>query len=159
MTEVLLISETGEKLGKVTIEAARRKAKEVGKDLVLVNEANSVYRIMDTGKLKYEKKAQNKKRKAQKRINKVKEIKIRPTIDTHDLNVKMAQIVRFLEKDLKTKVTMQFRGRIATHKDIGIDKINGMLKILIDERKVASLYKPPKFEGDNLTLILSPVKS
>ncbi len=158
MALVLLIGEDGEKLGNVSMEEARRIAKEANKNLVLKDAKRNVYRIADTGKLKYEQKQQKKQQKAQRRTHKVKEIKLRLSTDTHDINTKTKRIREFLRKGLKTKVTMQFKGRQMAFKNVGLEKMNALIA-LATEGGIATIDKAPRFEGRSLVAFLVPIKA
>jgi len=113
VSEVRLVAEDAEQLGIVSLEAALQRAADAGMDLVEVspNASPPVCKIIDYGKLKYqEQKKKNEARKKQKTIE-VKEIKLRPNIDTHDYDVKMRSARRFIDDGDKVKVTLRFRGR------------------------------------------------
>ena len=163
--DVILVDESGNNIGKVTIEEAEAKAAEAGKDLVMVNAKNQVYRIADAGKLKYEQKqrerAKRAQQKAQQRAHKVKEIKLTPGIGDHDLEYKTKHIREFLEKGLKTKVTMTFKGRhkrnLAMFHATGRDRIEEVINTLVEEG-VAKVDSEIKSEGINLTVFLIPEK-
>ncbi|MDA8161704.1 MAG: translation initiation factor IF-3 [Desulfobacteraceae bacterium] len=154
-SEVRLIGAAGEQLGIMSIKDALIKASEVGLDLVEVASVAkpSVCRIMDYGKYKYE---QNKKaqeaRKKQVHIQ-VKEIKLRPRTDVHDLDVKRKHIRDFLKDGNKVKVTVRFRGREIVHKSIGLEILNRLSEELSD---VAVSDGTPSMEGATLHIILSP---
>jgi len=152
---IVLIGEDGKKIGDVSMEDAERKAKEAGKDLMMV--AKNVYRIADAGKLKYEQKQRQKRQRAQRRTHKVKEIKIGPLTDTHDLDVKSRHIQDFLKKGLKTKVTMQFKGRQMAFRDAGLQKMKALIEPLVTAG-LAEVDKEPRFEGRNLVTFLIPPK-
>lgn len=153
MSLIALIGEDGSKIGNVTIEEAERIAKEAGKDLTM--KAKGVYRIADEGKLKYERNKKQKQQRAQRRTHKVKEVKLGPLTEAHDLDVKSKHIREFLGKGLKTKVTMRFKGRQMAFRSAGLKKMNELIQPLIDEG-VASVDKQPKFEGRNLIAFLIP---
>nr|WP_242843555.1 translation initiation factor IF-3 [Thermincola ferriacetica] len=153
--EVRLVSSDGEQLGIVPLKEALRFAQE--KDLDLVEVAPSakppVCRIMDYGKYKYEQSKREKEARKKQKIINVKEIKLRPNIEAHDLVTKTNNIVRFLKDGDKVKVTVMFRGREMAHTDLGkqlLDKVVDQLKdITIVERQ-------PKVEGRNMVMILAP---
>ena len=116
--EVRLIGAEGEQIGVVSREDALDRSANIGLDLVIVadNANPPVCKIMDYGKFKYEEqKKKNEARKKQKTID-VKEIKLRPNIDSHDYDVKMRSMLKFLNEGDKVKVTMRFRGRDGTPK-------------------------------------------
>lgn len=155
--DVILIGEDGDKIGNVTMEEAERLAAEAGKNLVLLNAKKHVYKIADEGKLKYEQKQKEKRQRAQRRTHKIKEIQLSPVIDVHDLEVKVGRIKEFLNKGLKTKLTMKFKKRQIAHKDIGLAKMNQLIETLQSEG-VAVADRKPGFEGRNLVAFLVPPK-
>ncbi|HIC81572.1 MAG TPA: translation initiation factor IF-3, partial [Kiloniellaceae bacterium] len=119
--QVRLVDENGEQVGIVPTADALRRAQDVGLDLLEVspNADPPVCKILDYGRFRYEaQKKKNEARKKQKTID-VKEIKMRPNIDTHDYEVKMRSIHRFIGEGDKVKVTMRFRGREMVHQEIG----------------------------------------
>ncbi len=150
-----MITEEGEQLGILPLEEAIRRAEEQGLDLVEVAETASppVCKIMDFGKYKYQlsKKAQVAKKK--QKVIQVKEIKIRPKTDVHDLEVKAGYARRFLEEGNKTKVTVMYRGREIVHADRGHLVLKRLLEMLAD---VGQVEQEAKLEGRNLTLVLAP---
>ena len=120
--EVVVINEESENLGAMSVQEAIAMAEEVGLDLVEVspNMKPPVCKILDYGKFKYQaQKKANETRKKQKTVD-VKEIKMRPNIDTHDYDVKMRNILRFFEEGDKVKVTLRFRGREMAHQELGL---------------------------------------
>ena len=130
-------------------------ADEVGLDLVEVspNADPPVCKILDYGKLKYE--TQKKKSEARKkqRTIEVKEIKMRPGIDSHDYDVKMRAINRFLGDGDKVKVTLRFRGREMVHQNLGmriLERVRG------DLEEVAKVEQFPKMEGRQMTMVMAP---
>jgi len=157
MSLVLLIGEDGQKIGEVNMEEARRLAKKAGKNLVLKDAKRNVYRIADTGKLKYEQKQRKKQQMVQRRTHKVKEIKLRLSTDTHDLDVKIKRIREFLTKGMKTKVTMQFKGRQMAFRNVGLEKMKALVATVIEDG-IATVDKPPKIDGRNIIAFLMPIK-
>ncbi len=154
--EVRVVGEDGEQLGVLPTRDALTRARELGLDLVEVapNSRPPVCRIMDYGKYKYE---QSKKaRQARKRQHHVvvKEIKMRPKIETHDYDFKKKHIVEFLEHGDKVKVTLMFRGREMAHTDLGRKLLDQLSSELTDLAKVEA---PPKQEGRNMTMLLTPI--
>ena len=141
-------------LGVLPIATALDKADKAGLDLVEVspNADPPVCKILDYGKYKYE---QQKKaaeaRKKQKTVD-VKEVKIRPGIDTHDYEVKMRNARKFLENGDKVKVTMRFRGREMAHQDIGL---NLLLKMKDELADVGKVDLQPKLEGRQMIMVMS----
>ncbi len=117
-----------------------------------------VCRIMDYGKSLYEKeKAQKEQRKKQKQVQ-VKEIKFRPATDEGDYQVKLRNLIRFLEGGDKAKVTMRYRGREIGHQDIGLALLKRVEKELCEERGIAVVESASKFEGRQAVMVLSPKK-
>jgi len=141
----------------VPIEEARRLAEEAGLDLVEVapNADPPVCRIMDYGKYKYEQSKKAQEAKKRQTIIQVKEIKMRPRTDVHDLNVKKKKIRKFLEAGNKVKVTVRFRGREIVHSNLGLE----MLKKIAEE--MSDISRPehmPNMEGGTMCMVLAPVK-
>ncbi|MEM7017040.1 MAG: translation initiation factor IF-3 [Pseudomonadota bacterium] len=158
VSEVRLIDEEGEQVGILSIEEARDKALEAGLDLVEISPTAKppVCRIMDFGKFKFE---QNKKRQAAKKKQKqiqVKEVKFRPGTDEGDYQVKLRNLVRFLEDGDKAKVTMRFRGREMAHQELGqqlLKRIEG------DLEEYGAVEQFPKMEGRQMVMIIAPKKT
>ncbi len=154
--EVRLIGQDGSQLGVKPTREAQEMAERVELDLVLVapNAKPPVARIMDYGKFKYEQQIKEKEaRKKQKVIN-VKEIRLSPTIEDHDFNTKLKQAKKFLAKEDKVKVSIRFRGRAITHKDIG----RKVLQRFADElSEVATVEQRPKMEGRSMFLVVAPI--
>jgi translation initiation factor IF-3 len=155
--KVNLIGEDGKLLGLFELYDARKLAKTSNKDLVLVNAKSNTYKIADAGKLKYEQKQQQRQQRAQQRAHKLKEIKLRPAIDQHDLEVKLNCIRDFLQHGLRTKLIMTLRGRQVMHKELAIEKFKEIPDTLIKEG-LATLESPPKFDGREFVAILVPVQ-
>ena len=152
---VRLIDEEGTQVGVVPTDEARDRAVDAGLDLVEVspNAEPPVCKIIDYGKLKYEKqKKKNEARKKQKIIE-VKEIKMRPNIDTHDYDVKMRAIVKFLDEGDKVKVTLRFRGRELAHQELGLLLLEKVRDALDEQAKVEQF---PKLEGRQITMVMAP---
>jgi len=155
VSHVMLIDGEGEKRGVVAIEDALEVADESGLDLVEVspNSDPPVCKLLDYGKFKFQ--AQKKAaeaRKKQKTVE-VKEIKMRPNIDTHDYDVKMRNMRRFFDDGDKVKVTLRFRGREMAHQDLGM-KVLQRVRADVDEIAKVELY--PKMEGRQLIMVLAP---
>jgi len=145
----------GEQLGVMTPYDAILRAQERGLDLVEVapNASPPVCRIMDYGKYKYElkKKAAVSKQKAHAAI--MKEVKLRPRTDEHDLEFKLKNARRFLMEGDKVKVTLMFRGREIVHTEFGRDQLDKVKTMLAD---IAAVENPPRMEGRFLSMILVP---
>ncbi len=153
LKEVRVIDADGGQLGILDTREAIRKAEEAGLDLVEVAPTAKppVCRIMDFGKYKYEiakKAAESRKHQT---VIVVKEIKLRPRTDEHDVNFKMNNIKRFLEDGNKVKVTVMFRGREMAHTDHGRSLLE---RIVTDLQNEAVVEQPPRMEGRNMTLLL-----
>lgn len=155
--EVRVIDTNGKQLGIMSLEEALRKAKEYDLDLVEVapNAKPPVCKILDYGKYKYmmSKKAQEAKKKQS--LIQIKEIKLRPKTDIHDLQVKERHIRRFLKDGAKVKVTIRFRGREITHPEIAEEILKKMHENIKD---LAIIEQEPRFEGRTMTMLLSPKK-
>ncbi len=152
---VRLIDHKGEQAGIVSIEEAQRMADEVGLDLVEVAADSDppVCKLLDYGKFKYEaQKKASEARKRQKTFD-VKEIKMRPGIDRHDYDVKMRNILKFLEEGDKVKVTLRFRGREMVHQDIGMRVLQ---RVQDDLGDLVKIEQWPRLEGRQMTMVMSP---
>ena len=153
----LVIDETSEQLGVVSIREALDKANELELDLVEIspNANPPVCKIMDFGKFKYhEQKKAHAAKQNQKQVH-VKEVKLRPVTDDHDYDIKMRNAKRFLEDGDKVKFIVQFRGREMAHQELGLRYLERAEKDLIDLVVVESR---PKVEGRNAIMIVSPKK-
>jgi translation initiation factor IF-3 len=153
--QVRLVREDGTMVGVVPTREAINMAADAGLDLVEVspNATPPVCKILDLGKFKYEEqKRKNEARKKQKVIE-VKEIKLRPGIDTHDYDVKMRSIHRFLEEGDKVKVTMRFRGREMAHQELGAKVLD---RVKTDLEAIAKVESAPKMEGRQMIMVISP---
>ncbi len=142
-------------MGTVDTNSALAMAEDEGLDLVEVspNADPPVCKILDYGKLKYqEQKKASEARKRQKTVD-VKEIKMRPNIDTHDYDVKMRNVVKFLEGGDKVKVTMRFRGREMAHQELGMDVLN---RVRDDVEALSKVEAMPKMEGRQMIMVLAP---
>ncbi len=145
----------GEMLGVCSVSDALVKADEAGLDLVEVSPHSDppVCKILDYGKYKYqEQKKRNEARKKQKTTD-VKEIKMRPNIDTHDYDVKMRNIVKFLGEGDKVKVTLRFRGREMVHQELGM---NVLTRVRDDVSVLSKVEQFPKLEGRQMTMVIAP---
>jgi translation initiation factor IF-3 len=155
--EIRLIGADGEQLGVVTPEEGRARADEEGYDLVEVapNAKPPVCRIMDYGKYKYEqkKKAAAGKARGKGRAAALKEVKMRPSTDDHDLAFKLKNARRFLMDGDKVKVTVMFRGREMAHRRNGYAKLDHVKELLGD---LVSVENPPQMTGRFLSMILVP---
>ena len=153
-----LIAEDGSQLGVLSRDEALRKAKDTGLDLVEVaaNAKPPVCRLMDYGKYRYEQSKKAQEAKKRQTVIQVKEIKMRPRTDVHDLNVKRKKIIKFLNQGNKVKVTVTFRGREIVHPEIGFE----MLKKIANEMgDIAAVEHMPNMEGRAMSMILAPKKA
>ena len=154
--EVRLIDQNGEQLDIKSKREALHLAEDAGHDLVLVapKARPAVARIMDYGKYRFEmQKKEREARKNQKTVA-VKEIRLSPTIDTNDFNVKLGRVRKFIEKGDQVRVSLRFRGRAITHKDIGRDMIERMAE---ETKDIATVVQRPKMEGRSMFLTLAPL--
>jgi translation initiation factor IF-3 len=153
--EVRLIRDEGEQQGIMPIVQAIAIAREQGLDLVEVapQAVPPVVKIMDYGKYKFEnEKKVRDSRKKQKQL-KLKEIRMQPKIDEHDLDFKSRHIREFLAEGNKVKVTVRFRGRELAHTELGLDVLKDVLKRIEGEYV---MDKPPAMEGRFMSMVLSP---
>jgi len=153
--EVMLIDAEGEKQGVVPFEKAIDMAAEAGLDLVEVspNANPPVCKILDYGKLKYQNQKKASEARKKQKIVEVKEIKLRPNIDTHDYDVKMRSVEKFISAGDKVKVTMRFRGREMAHQDLGLGLLN---KVRDQFEEITKVEAMPKLEGRQMIMVLAP---
>lgn len=152
--EIRLIGENGEQLGIMSAKDAIKLAKEAELDLVKIAPTAKppVCKIIDYGKYRYEQARKEKEARKKQKTIEVKEVRLSPNIDVNDLNTKVGAARKFLEKGNKVKVTLRFRGREMAHMQSSkhiLDDFAGQLK------DVASVDKPPKVEGRNMTMFLT----
>ncbi len=140
----------------VSIKEALKNAEESGLDLVEISSVSNppVCKIMDYGKFRYQMEISEKLKKKKQSQIVVKEIKLRPKIDTNDLNTKRKQIEKFLSSGYKVKVTIMFRGREIVHREIGM---NILEKLLEDLKDKCMPELEPKVEGYNIITVLTPI--
>ena len=152
--EVRLISENGEQLGVVKLDDAIERAKDVGLDLMEVasNVNPPVAKIINYGKLKYEEKKKAQASKKKQHVVKIKEMRVRPRIDDHDLDTKVNRGRKFIEDGCKLKVTLMFRGREMSRTDLGVDVLNRVIEMLSD---IAEVEKHGELEGRRQTIVLT----
>ncbi len=156
-TEIRLIGAEGENIGVVPPARALALAEDAGLDLVEIspNATPPVCKIMDFGKYKYEtQKRESEARKKQKTIE-VKEVKFRPNTDTHDYDVKMRNVFKFLENGDKVKVTLRFRGREMAHQNLGRDLLE---RVASDVEGTGKVENMPKMEGRQMVMMIGPVR-
>jgi translation initiation factor IF-3 len=150
-----VIGPEGEQLGVLTLDVALAKAVEFGLDLVEVSPMAKppVCKIMDYGKFKYEAKKKANEAKKKQTIVKLKEVKFRPKTEEHDYNFKVKAIREFLGEGNKARVTVMFRGREITHREIGQAILN---RISVELKEVALVEQTARLEGRLLFMILAP---
>ena len=156
--EIRLIGADGEQIGVVSPRRGLEMAEDAGLDLVEIspNASPPVCKIMDFGKFKYEQqKRESEARKKQKTIE-VKEVKFRPNTDTHDYDVKMRNVTKFLEGGDKVKITLRFRGREMAHQDLGRNLLE---RVAGDMEGLGKIDNMPKVEGRQMVMMISPVKT
>ncbi|MDR7102935.1 translation initiation factor IF-3 [Croceicoccus sp. BE223] len=153
--KVRVIDDEGENLGVLYTREAIERAAEVGLDLVEVspNADPPVCKFLDVGKFRYEaQKKANLARKTQK-TQELKEIKMRPNIDDHDYDVKMRNVIKFIEHGDKVKCTLRFRGREMAHQELGIELLN---RVRADVDEIAKVEAFPRLEGRQMVMVLAP---
>ncbi len=153
--QVRVIGENGEQLGVMTVGEALRAARTAEVDLVEVapNSDPPVCRLLDYGKLRYLTSKKDRESKKGQKSTELREVRFRPNIGTHDLEAKTRKVKELIEDGAKVKLTVRFRGREATHQQIGL----GVLKRVADDLKeFVRLEKPPSMEGRSLSMILIP---
>jgi|TARA_Y100001934_G_scaffold160445_1_gene191495 translation initiation factor IF-3 len=155
--QIRLVSDSGEQLGILSPDEARKIAEERGMDLVEIapNAEPPVCRLMDYGKYLYAsaKKKQESKKK-QKQIT-VKEIKFRPGTDIGDYDIKVRNLTKFLDAGNKVKVTLRFRGREMAHQELGMEMLK---RVEEDLKEIGVVEQMPKMEGRQMVMVLAPVK-
>ena len=153
--EVRVIGPEGEQLGILPTPDALKKSQELGYDLVEVAPTSQppVCRIMDYGKYKYELQKKEHQSRRHQKSTQVKEIKLRPRTDKHDLEIKIRQIKDFLAEGNKTKVTVTFRGREMANQEMGRTMMNTVVQQLTE---VATIEYAPRMEGRSLIMIVAP---
>jgi len=151
---VRLVDHNGEMVGIVPIEQALKSAQNVGLDLVEVASDSTppVCKILDYSKQKYDAKKKASEAKKKQKTLTTKEIKIGPNIGDHDYGTKLRQIRDFLTHGHKVKVTMRFRGRELMHTEIGLEKLERLIK---DVEDITKIELAPKREGNQYFLVLA----
>ena len=155
--EIRLIGPDGQNYGITTPEEGLQVAEKAGLDLVEISPTATppVCKVMDFGKFKYaQQKRESEARKKQRTIE-LKEVKFRPNTDTHDYNVKLRNVVRFLGNGDKVKVTMRFRGREMAHQDLGRDLLE---RVAADISTIGKVEDNPKLEGRQMTMVIGPTR-
>ena len=152
---VLLIDQNGEKQGVMPTSAALEAAEEAGMDLVeIVATADPpVAKILDYGKFRFQEQKKKAEQRKRQKVVELKEIKLRPNIDTHDYEVKTKAMTRFFEEGDKVKVTLRFRGREMAHQDLGLRLLE---RVKAETQEVAKVESEPQLEGRQMIMILAP---
>jgi len=155
ISPIRLIDENGDQLGIVATDEARSLASQRGLDLVEVapNARPPVCRFMDYGKYKYEQARKAREAKKKQHVIQVKEVKLRPKIETHDIEFKLRHAKRFLEEGHKVKFTLMFRGREVTHPELGVRLLEQVKDELEDLGEVESDIS---HEGRTMTMLVGP---
>ena len=151
-----MIDAEGENVGLVTPEHAMVMAEEAGLDLVEIspNANPPVCKIMDFGKFKYETQKKEAEARKKQKIIEIKEVKFRPNTDTHDYEVKMRNVYKFLENGDKVKITMRFRGREMAHQELGRELL---LRVADDTKEMGKVENMPKIEGRQMIMLIGPL--
>jgi translation initiation factor IF-3 len=151
---VRVIDADGQQIGVMTTEDAIRRAEEAGLDLIEVAATADppVCRIADLGKFKFEQDKRARDSKKNQHVSEVKEVRLRPRTDDHDLQVRVRAARRFLEEGHKVKVEVRFRGREATHPEVARDQINRIAQGVSD---IAIVERAPSLEGRSMFAILA----
>lgn len=152
---IRLINANGDMVGVVPVKQGLAMAEDAGLDLVEIspNAEPPVCKVMDFGKFKYEaQKKANEARKKQKVIE-IKEIKMRPNIDTHDYEIKMRAVKKFIEGGDKVKFTLRFRGREMSHQEMGMKLMN---QVKADMAELVKVESEPRLEGRQMVMVIAP---
>jgi translation initiation factor IF-3 len=155
--EVRLVGVDGEQLGIVNIRDALQKALEAEVDLVEIAPLAKppVCKIMDFGKFKYQEAKRAHEAKLKQKQVQVKEVKFRPGTDENDYQIKLRNLIKFLQEGDKAKITLRFRGREMAHQEFGMRVLE---RIKTDLEEVALVEQFPKMEGRQLIMVLAPSK-
>ncbi|MBO9455068.1 translation initiation factor IF-3 [Paracoccus sp. R12_1] len=155
VAEIRLIGPEGENVGVVPPSVGLEMARDSGLDLVEIspNATPPVCKVMDLGKFKYEQQKREAEARKKQKVIDIKEVKFRPGTDTHDYDVKMRNVMKFLEGGDKVKVTLRFRGREMAHQDLGVDLLNRVRDDVGEAGKVESM---PKLEGRQMVMMIAP---
>ncbi|MGC4024133.1 MULTISPECIES: translation initiation factor IF-3 [Mesorhizobium] len=153
--QVQLIDADGNNQGVVSINDALQAAEDAGLDLVEIspNSTPPVTKILDLGKLKYASQKKAAEARKHQKVIEIKEIKMRPNIDTHDYEVKMKAVRRFFEEGDKVKLTLRFRGREMAHMELGMELLN---RVREETASIAKVEAEPKLEGRQMMMVLAP---
>lgn len=155
--EVRVVGEAGEQLGVMAVRDALQMAQDRHVDLVEVSPTARppVCRLMDYGKYKYEQAKRDRESRKKQKIVSIKELKMRPSIEDHDFDVKVKNARRFLEEGDKVKCTMVFRGREIVHASLAQGTLSRLAELVAD---IGSIERAPRVEGRAMIMILAPKK-
>jgi translation initiation factor IF-3 len=156
--EVRLIGGDGEQLGIQPLREALRMAQEQNLDLVNVapQAKPPVCRIMDYGKYRYEQSKREKEARRKQKIVQLKEVRLSPSIEDHDVQTKLKNVVKFLQQGDKVKLSIRFRGREITHQDLGR---RVLVRMAQEVKEISDVERQPKLEGRQMIMILTPKSS
>jgi len=153
---VRLIGADGQQVGIVSLREAMAAAEAAGMDLVQIADSDPVVcKILDYGKHVFESKKQKAAQRKKQKRTQIKEMKFRPGTEEGDYQVKLRNLVRFLENGDKAKVTLRFRGREMAHQEIGMELLK---RVEADLAELGSVEQFPKMEGRQLTMVIAPKK-
>ncbi len=155
ISPVRLVDDQNEQVGIVSLDEAKRRAREAGLDLVEVSPTSTppVCRIMDYGKWKYQQRKKEQKARSHSKQSELKEVRLRPKIDEHDLSIKTERARQFLLEGNKVQFTVQFRGREMAHQEFGIKTLQLVRSQLAPVSKVEA---EPRMTGRRMTMVLAP---
>jgi translation initiation factor IF-3 len=154
--ECRLIGADGEQVGVVSLNDALRAAEEAGLDLVQISDSDPIVcKVMDYGKHLYDQKKRANEAKKKQTQMQVKEIKFRPGTDIGDYQVKLRNLIRFLESGDKTKITIRFRGREMAHQELGMELLK---RVEADLTDYGTVEARPKLEGRQMVMVIAPKK-
>jgi translation initiation factor IF-3 len=155
--EIRLIGAEGENLGVLSPIRALELAEQAGLDLVEISPTAEppVCKIMDFGKFKYETQKREAEARKKQKIIEIKEVKFRPNTDTHDYEVKMRSVTKFLENGDKVKVTLLFRGREMAHQNLGRELLE---RVATDVEGLGKIENMPRLEGRQMVMMIGPAK-
>jgi translation initiation factor IF-3 len=141
----------------VDTEEALAMAEEHGLDLVEISPNNDppICKILDLGKFKYQAQKKAAEQRKKQKTQEVKEIKMRPNIDTHDYEVKMRSVRKFLDEGDKVKLTMRFRGREMAHQELGLEVLN---RVRDEISAISKVEAEPRLEGRQMMMVVAPAK-
>ena len=152
-----MIGADGQQVGIVSLAKARAAAETASMDLVLIADQSDpvVCKVMDYGKHVFEAKKQKNAQKKRQRRTQLKEMKFRPGTEEGDYQVKLRNLVRFLENGDKAKVTLRYRGREMAHQEIGMELLK---RVEADLADLGNVEQFPKMEGRQMTMVIAPKK-